>query len=331
MRVLVTGGAGYVGSVVCEHLVAAGHAVVVYDNLSTGHRDAVVAGARLVEGDILDGERLTRTLREEAADAVMHFAADALVGESVAEPARYYRTNVVGGLTVLDAMRAAGTRLLVFSSSAAVYGAPETPLIEEDDPTAPTNPYGETKLAFEKAARWYARAYGLRATSLRYFNAAGATATRGERHERETHLIPLVLQVAAGARAHVDILGDDYPTPDGTCLRDYVHVSDLASAHLLALDALAGGAPGGVYNLGGGGGFSVREVIDVARRVTGHAIPVRAAARRPGDPPRLVASSARAKAALGWTPARQSLEVIVESAWQWMRGHGAVPRTAPPR
>lgn len=319
MRILVTGGAGYIGSVVCEHLVAAGHTTVVYDNLCKGHRDAVDPGARLVEADVLDAERLTRTLREAAIEAVMHFAADSLVGESVVDPARYYRSNVVGGLTLLDAMRASAARLLVFSSTAAVYGAPDTALIDEDDRTLPTNPYGESKLAFEKALGWYGDAYGIRATSLRYFNAAGATLRNGERHDPETHLVPLALQVAAGTRSEVTVFGDDYPTPDGTCIRDYVHVSDLASAHVLALDALAAGRPGGVYNLGGGGGRSVREVIDVARRVTGRAIPARMGPRRPGDPPRLVASSARAMAELGWKPERQSLDVIIESAWQWMR------------
>jgi UDP-glucose 4-epimerase len=323
MRILVTGGAGYVGSVVCEHLVAAGHAIVVYDNLDKGHRDAVAPGARLVEGDILDGGRLARALGDERIEAVMHFAADSLVGESVAEPARYYRTNLVGGVTLLDAMRARDVPLLVCSSTAAVYGAPQAALVEEGDRTAPTNPYGESKLAFEKALGWYASAYGMRATCLRYFNAAGATARSGERHDPETHLVPLLLEVAAGRRPDVTVFGDDHPTPDGTCVRDYVHVADLATAHVLALDALAAGKPGDVYNLGGAGGYSVREVIEVARRVTGRAIPVRIGPRRPGDPPRLVASSARAIAELGWKPLYQSLDVIVESAWRWVRGREA--------
>ena len=322
MRILVTGGAGYVGSVVCESLVAAGHSTIVYDNLGKGHRDAVVPGARLVEGDILDADRLTRTLRDDAIEAVMHFAADSLVGESVVDPARYYRTNLAGGLTLLDAMRASGVGVIVSSSTAAVYGAPGTSPIAEDDRTAPTNPYGESKLAFERALGWYANAYGMRATSLRYFNAAGATARSGERHDPETHLVPLLLEVAAGRRADVSVFGDDYPTPDGTCVRDYVHVADLASAHVLALDRIAGGQPGVVYNLGGDGGHSVLEVVDVARRVTGRAIPIRVGPRRPGDPPSLVASSARAIAELGWKPANQSLEVIVESGWRWMRDRG---------
>jgi UDP-glucose 4-epimerase len=319
MRVLVTGGAGYIGSVVCEELVAGGHVVVAYDNLTRGHRDALISPARLVEGDVHDGALLTRTLRQERIDAVMHFAADSLVGESVAQPGKYYRTNVVGGLTLLDAMREAEVRLLVFSSTAAVYGAPSSALIEEDAATVPTNPYGETKLAFERALAWYGGAHGLRATSLRYFNAAGATDANGERHDPETHLIPLLLQAAAGTREAVTIFGDDYPTPDGTCIRDYVHVSDLASAHILALDALARGRPGGTFNLGSGGGYSVREVVDVATRIVGVPIPVRLGPRRPGDPPRLVASNARAGTELGWKPARQDLGVIVDSAWRWMR------------
>jgi UDP-glucose 4-epimerase len=319
MQVLVTGGAGYIGSVVCEELIAAGHRVVAYDNLVKGHRDAVMSPARLVEGDVLDGPRLAGTLRQERIDAIMHFAADSLVGESMAQPGKYYRTNLVGGLTLLDAMRDTDVRLIVFSSTAAVYGAPEKPLIEEGDATVPTNPYGETKLAFERALVWYDGAHGLRSASLRYFNAAGATEANGERHEPETHLIPLLLQAAAGMREAVTIFGDDYPTPDGTCIRDYVHVSDLAGAHVQALDALARGRTGGAYNLGSGGGYSVREVIDVAARVVGRPIPVRMGPRRAGDPPRLVASNARAGAELGWKPARQDLGVIVESAWRWMR------------
>lgn len=319
MRVLVTGGAGYIGSVVNEELTAGGHAVVAYDNLAKGHADAVVPPARLVDGDILDTRRLTETLSAERIDAVVHVAADSLVGESVTNPGKYYRTNVTGGLALLEAMRAAGVGVLVFSSTAAVYGIADKQPIEEDDATVPANPYGETKLAFEHAMRWYAGAHGLRHTSVRYFNAAGATERNGERHDPETHLIPLLLQVADGTRPDVTVFGDDYPTPDGTCIRDYVHVSDLGQAHVLALEALADGRGGAVYNLGAGGGSSVREVIEVARRVTGHPIPVRAGPRRAGDPPRLVASSARAAAELGWQPMRQDLGVIVESAWRWMR------------
>jgi UDP-glucose 4-epimerase len=318
MRVLVTGGAGYIGSVILEDLLAHGDTVVAYDNMSKGHRDAVPDGARLIEGDVADRARLTATLREHRIDAVIHMAADSLVGESVTQPARYYANNLVASLALLDAMRAAEVAWLVFSSTAAVYGAPDKQPIDEDELLAPTNPYGETKLAFERALAWYTGATPLRAISLRYFNAAGATARNGERHDPETHLIPLVLQAAAGLRPSVTIFGDDYETPDGTCIRDYVHVTDLARAHRLALEALAAGRPGGSYNLGNGDGFSVREVIDVASRVSGRSIPVQVGARRAGDPARLVASCTRAAAALGWRPERPELADIVESVWRWM-------------
>jgi len=319
MRVLVTGGAGYIGSVVTEELLAAGHDVVVYDDCSTGHRDAVLAPATLVDGDVLDQARIAQTLRASRIDAVVHMAALALVGDSMADPAAYYRTNLTGGLALLDAMRAAGVGTLVFSSSAAVYGQPARQPIDEDAPLAPTNPYGETKLAFERALGWYGAAYGLRAASLRYFNAAGATERSGERHARESHLIPLALEAAAGLRGALRVYGDDYPTPDGTCVRDYVHVSDLARAHVLALESLAAGHPGGAFNLGGGGdGASVGAVIDAVQRVTGRTVPVERAPRRPGDPPRLVAAVARARQALGWAPRRASLDDIVGSAWRWM-------------
>jgi len=319
MRVLVTGGAGYIGSVVIEELLAAGHDIVAYDDLSSGHRDAVTPPARLVEGDLLDGAAVTAALRAHRADAVVHMAGRALVGESVADPAAYYRTNVTGGLVLLEAMRAAGIRFIVFSSTAAVYGDAEKQPIDESDPVLPTNPYGETKLAFERALRWHGGAYGLRSTCLRYFNAAGATERNGERHAVETHLIPRLLHAAAGTGGAVTLFGEDYPTPDGTCVRDYVHVSDLARAHVLALQALEAGGPDAIYNLGGGAGASVREVIEVARRVTGREIPVPVAPRRPGDPPRLVASAERIRRALDWTPRRPALEDIVESAWRWMR------------
>jgi UDP-glucose 4-epimerase len=320
MRVLVTGGAGYIGSVVTEALVAAGHDVTAYDDLSTGHRDAVVAPTRLVEGDLLDAAALERTLRTHRVDAVVHMAARALVGESVANPAAYYRTNVVGGLVLLDAMRAAGVGLLVFSSSAAVYGEADKQPIDESDALLPSNPYGETKLAFERALRWQGAAYGFRSVSLRYFNAAGATARNGERHDPETHLIPLILRAAAGTGGPVTVFGEDYPTPDGTCVRDYVHVSDLAAAHALALDALTAGRPTASYNLGlGGNGTSVRDVITAAERITGRAVPRRVAPRRAGDPPRLIASPERIRRELGWSPRLTSLDDIVESAWRWMR------------
>jgi UDP-glucose 4-epimerase len=269
VRVLVTGGAGYIGSVVTEDLLARGHDVVVYDSLYKGHRDAVGDPAIFVRGDLLDTVALQTTLTGHAIEAVVHMAADSLVGESVVDPAKYYRNNVQAGLSLLEAMRAAGVERLVFSSTAAVYGEAAKQPIEETDPTEPTNPYGETKLAFERALAWYGRAYGLRYASLRYFNAAGASERNGERHDPESHLIPLVLRAAAGAGPAVTILGDDYPTPDGTCVRDYIHVLDLARAHVLALDALSSGAAA-IYNLGcGGAGYSVRQVIDTAGRITG--------------------------------------------------------------
>src|SRR6266849_2776996 len=267
MKVLVTGGAGYIGSVVTEELLNDGHEVVVYDSLYKGHRAAVDPRAKFVHADLIDSQALCAALTENQVEAVIHMAADSLVGESVELPAKYYRNNVVAGLSLLDAMRDRGVRKLVFSSTAATYGEPRKQPIEEIDPTNPTNPYGETKLAFERALAWYERAYGLRYTSLRYFNAAGATERFGESHDTETHLIPLVLQAAGGTRADVEIYGDDYPTRDGTCVRDYIHVVDLARAHILALGIL--GERSTIYNLGcGGEGYTVREVIDVAKKVT---------------------------------------------------------------
>jgi UDP-glucose 4-epimerase len=320
MRVLVTGGAGYIGSVVTEELVAGGHEAVVYDSLYKGHREAVVGGAKFVEGDLLDVELLRRTMRENGIEAVIHMAADSLVGESVEKPAKYYRNNVVAGLALLDAMLGEKVQRLVFSSTAAVYGEPEKQPIEESDPTNPTNTYGETKLAFERALNWYDRAHKLRYASLRYFNAAGATAHCGEWHDPETHLIPIVLQAAAGRRSHVEVYGDDYPTRDGTCVRDYIHVVDLARAHILALDVLDESSR--IYNLGcGGQGYTVSEVIETARSVTGLDINVRVGARRAGDPAVLIASSDRIKRELGWQPARQDLKLIIESAWKWIEEH----------
>src|SRR2546428_5359914 len=314
MRVLVTGGAGYIGSGVVEELLASGHRAVVYDNLYKGHRDAVHPAAEFVHADLLDAKALHAAI--SGADAVVHLAAHSLVGESVQEPAKYYRNNVVAGLALADAMREHGVRWLVFSSTAAVYGDPAKQPIEESDPKAPTNPYGETKLAFENALRWYSSAYGLRSISLRYFNAAGATAPCRERHDPETHLIPVVLQAALGRLPEVTVFGTDYPTPDGTCVRDYIHVADLARAHVLALDALASGHPGGTYNLGcGGTGYSVTEVIEVARSVCGGRIPIRHGLRRVGDPAVLIASSSRISRDLGWQPRLQDLREIVRSAW----------------
>ena len=320
MRVLVTGGAGYIGSVVAEELLKDGHEVVVYDSLYKGHRGAVVEGAEFVKGDLTDGGLLRSTLRGRGTEAVIHMAADSLVGESATDPAKYYRNNVTAGLALLDALRDCGVRRLVFSSTAAVYGEPEKQPIEESDPTRPTNPYGETKLAFERALRWYENAYSIRHASLRYFNAAGATARCGEDHDPETHLIPIVLQAAAGRRAHVEVYGDDYPTRDGTCVRDYIHVVDLARAHILALGILGGRSA--VYNLGcGGDGYTVSEVIEVAREVTGRDVAVRVAARRAGDPAVLVAGSEKVKRELGWSPQLQDLREIISSAWGWMRKH----------
>ncbi|MGZ4517192.1 MAG: UDP-glucose 4-epimerase GalE [Mycobacteriaceae bacterium] len=312
MKLLVTGGAGYVGSVCTALLVERGHRVTVLDDLSTGHADAVSPSARFIEGDVATH---AAALLADGMDGVLHFAAKSLVGESVEHPELYWFGNVVTSLKLLEAVRAAGTPRLVFSSTAATYGEPEQIPITEDAPTRPTNPYGATKLAIDHAITSYANAHGLAAVSLRYFNVAGAHGGLGERHIVETHLIPLVLQVAAGQREHITIYGDDWPTPDGTCLRDYIHVRDLAEAHLLALEHATAGAHR-IYNLGTGTGFSVVEVIEACRRVTGHPIPAQVAARRAGDPAVLVASSARATADLGWRPELTSLDTIVGDAWR---------------
>jgi UDP-glucose 4-epimerase len=320
VRVLVTGGAGYIGSVVVEELVAAGaNRVVVLDDLSKGHADAVVPGARLVVGDVGDSPAVTALCREERLDATIHMAAASLVGESVLKPERYYRENVVKGLGLLDGLLAAGVRRFVFSSTAAVYGEPATTPITEEFATQPTNTYGETKLALERALRWYEGAHGLRFACLRYFNAAGASSRNGERHEPETHLIPNVLAAARGER-EVSVFGEDYPTEDGTCVRDYIHVEDLARAHVQALQSLERGS--GAYNLGSGGGFSVRQVIEVAREVTGAPIPFQRGPRRAGDPAVLVASSEKARRELGWTPRKQDLRTIVADAWGWLQRRG---------
>ena len=320
MRVMVTGGAGYIGSVVAEELLRDGHDVVVYDNLQKGHRQAVVAPAQFVLADLADKAKLEETLSAHRIEAVIHMAADSLVGESCEQPAKYYRNNVVAGLMLLEAMRETGVAQLVFSSTAATYGEPEKQPIEETDLNRPTNPYGESKLAFERALRWYDEAYGLRYGSLRYFNAAGASEQCGEDHDPESHLIPIALQVAAGTREFMEVYGDDYPTPDGTCVRDYIHVIDLARAHILALGALGQGSR--IYNLGcGGAGYSVNEVLEVARDVTGKDIRAIVGARRAGDPSVLIASSEKIKRELGWKPQFQDLRVIIESAWRWMQAH----------
>jgi UDP-glucose 4-epimerase len=322
MKVLVTGGAGYIGSVVTEELIKDGHEVVVYDSLYKGHREAIVDGAEFVHADLADVDTLRATLESNRIEAVVHMAADSLVGESCVEPAKYYRNNVVNGLILLDAMRAAGVLRIVFSSTAATYGQPETVPIEETAPNDPTNPYGESKLAFEHAMRWYSEAYGLRFVSLRYFNAAGASEKCGEDHSPESHIIPIALQVAAGTREFVEVYGDDYPTPDGTCLRDYIHVIDLARAHILALKALKTSEATRIYNLGcGGNGYSVNQVLETAREVTGKSIPARIGPRRAGDPAVLIASSEKIQRELGWNPEFQDLRVIVETAWRWMQSH----------
>lgn len=319
MRILVTGGAGYIGSVMTDVLVESGHEVTVIDNLSRGHRDALSPGAAFVEGDLLDNALVLGTLKQRRIEAVIHMAGDALVAESMTSPGRYYRSNLVAGLSLLEAMRDAGVKPIVFSSTCAVYGVPESSPLDEGMPTRPVNPYGESKLAFERALDWFHKAHGLKVVALRYFNAAGAGTRSGERHEPETHLIPLVLDAAAGTRPHISIFGDDYPTRDGTCVRDYIHVLDLADAHLLALEFLARREPGmDVFNLGcGGAGHTIREVIECARRVAGREIPTTAGPRREGDPPVLVASSAKAARELGWRPARERLETIIEDAWRW--------------
>ncbi|ARZ69691.1 UDP-glucose 4-epimerase [Streptomyces albireticuli] len=311
---LVTGGAGYVGSVVAAHLLAAGHSVTVLDDLSTGHRAAVPDGARFIEGRVQDAGRWL----DSSYDAVLHFAAFSQVGQSVADPEPYWRNNVGGTAELLAAMRDAGVRTLVFSSTAAVYGEPGTVPITEDAPTRPTNPYGATKLAVDHMISGECAAHGLAAVSLRYFNVAGAYGRHGERHAPETHLIPLVLQVALGGRAAISVYGDDYPTPDGTCVRDYIHVADLAEAHLRALSAARDGEHL-VCNLGNGNGFSVHEVVEAARKVTGHPIPQLAAERRAGDPAVLVASAERAAETLGWRPARPDLAGIIADAWEFAR------------
>jgi UDP-glucose 4-epimerase len=323
LKILVVGGAGYVGSTSVESFLDAGHEVVVYDNLTSGHAQAVPAGAELVTGDIRDGGGLDRVL-SDGIDAVLHCAARSLVGESMADPGLYYRTNVSGGVALLEAMNRTGVRRLVYSSTAAVYGEPRRVPIAEADRTQPINPYGETKLAFEGAMRWFCAAHDFRAISLRYFNVAGATELNGEDHNPETHLMPLVLRVAAGDMSHVQIYGQDYPTPDGTCIRDFIHVRDLGNAHLLALEATGEGDPSlEVYNLGSAAGFSVREVVEAARRVTGRGIPARVVKRRVGDPPVLVASSRRARRELGWQPRHSVLDQMLADAWAWREKHPA--------
>ena len=319
MRVLVVGGAGYIGSVTVDRLVEAGHEVTVLDSLVAGHVEAVNPEAEVVRADVRDEEALGRLIAAREFEAVIHYGGYIQAGESVSQPGRYFANNIGGAIALLNAMVTYGVWRFVFSSSAAVYGEPEAVPIPEEAPVRPLNPYGETKAAVERMLPWYERQAGLRYVSLRYFNAAGATEMRGEDHRPETHLIPNVLAVALGQRPSIALFGSDYPTPDGTCIRDYVHVADLAEAHLLALTMTE--SRSGVFNLGNGRGFSNREVIETARKVTGHAIPVREEPRRAGDPAALVASAERARRELGWEPRWTDLEDIIASAWRWHRAH----------
>ena len=332
MRILVTGGAGYIGSVSVEAFLEAGHEVTVLDDLSTGHRAAVAAGATLEIGSYSDAAALTALLERQRIDAVLHCAARSLVGESMVDPAKYFGENVAGGIALLDAMRVAGVKRIVFSSTAATYGMPERTPIEESDPIRPISAYGESKRCVESAIAWYGYGYGLRSVILRYFNAAGASKRNGEQHAPETHLIPAVLAAAEEGR-EVTLFGEDYPTPDGTCIRDYIHVEDLAAAHLAALvatdpaDPRTGPATGAcqplICNLGSGTGFSNRQIVAAAEKIVGHAIPVKMGPRRPGDPPVLLASADRAAAELGWQRRHGTIEEMIGSAWEWRRANPA--------
>lgn len=323
MKVFVTGGAGYIGSICVEELLNAGHGVTVFDNLSEGHRSAVDSRAAFVKGDLGDREGVREALGKSGAEAVLHFAANALVGESVENPGKYFRNNMANGLNLLEAMRDCGVKRLVFSSTCATYGNPERIPISEDHPQKPLNPYGLSKQVFEQMLRWFESAHGIRHVILRYFNAAGCTARFGEHHRVETHLIPNVLKVALGQKPHVEVYGTDYDTPDGTAIRDYIHIVDLGQAHILALT----GKQTGPFNLGTGNGFSVREVIDVVREVTRREIPEVVAPRRPGDPDRLVACADKARKGLKWRPKYSTLKAIVESAWAWHLRHPEGYRT----
>lgn len=318
MAILVTGGAGYIGSHTVAELLERGEEVVIIDNFLTGHREALLGG-KLYEGDLRDKELLATIFSENNITAVIHFAASSLVGESMQNPSKYYDNNVYGAMCLLEEMQKAGVSNIVFSSTAATYGEPDKVPIEESDRTEPANVYGETKLVMERMMSWFDKVHSIRYVALRYFNAAGAHASGkiGEDHRPESHLVPLVLQAALGQRPHISVFGDDYPTEDGSCVRDYVHVSDLADAHVKAVEYLAGGGESNVFNLGSGNGFSVKQVIETAKQVTGRDIPVVIELRRSGDPAVLVASSDKARSVLGWTPTRDRLEDIIASAWQW--------------
>ncbi len=319
MTILVAGGAGYIGSVTAAQLLAAGREVVGYDNLSRGRRQAVPRGAMFVQAELGDVETLAATLRKYRVEAIMHFAAHSLVPESMVKPELYYENNVVVGKRILDAMRQADVNFIIFSSTCATFGEPETVPIAEDAPQRPTNPYGETKFAFERMLHWHERIHGLKYCILRYFNACGAAYGLGEDHRPETHIIPLVLEAALGQRAKILVYGDDYPTPDGTCVRDYIHIADLAQAHVLALEKKRDEATH--YNLGNGAGYSVREVIESVRRITGRPVVEEIAPRRPGDPPTLIGASQKARRELGWRPQYPDLDSIVASAWEWKQAH----------
>ncbi len=317
MNILVTGGAGYIGSICVEQLLAAGHQVTVFDNLTEGHRLAVDPGAKLIVGDLQNREEIAAAVQAVRPEAAMHFAAHALVGESMENPSKYFRNNVSAGINLLDALVDNGVKKIVFSSTCATFGPPDRLPIDETLPQNPINPYGESKLLFEKILRWYDSIHGLKFVALRYFNAAGATEKYGEDHRIETHLIPNVLKVALGQKTHVEIFGTDYETPDGTCVRDYIHILDLAQAHMLALST----TDSAYYNLGTGGGTSVREIIASCERVTGKKITVIEKPRRPGDPARLIAGSDKIQGALGWKPKFQSIDTIIQSAWTWHLRH----------
>ncbi|WP_039969342.1 UDP-glucose 4-epimerase GalE [Selenomonas artemidis] len=323
MAILVCGGAGYIGSHAVHQLIARGEEVVIVDNLQTGHRGALHPQATFCEGDIRDAAALDRIFTERSIEAVLHFAANSLVGESMEQPLLYFNNNVYGMQVLLEAMVRHGVDKIVFSSTAAVYGEPKRVPIREDDETNPTNAYGETKLTMEKMMKWVSRASGVRYVSLRYFNAAGALpdGSIGEDHKTETHLIPLILQVPTGRRDHITVYGDDYPTPDGTCLRDYIHVVDLADAHMRALDYLRRGGESDIFNLGSGSGFSVKEMIAAAEKATGKAIAVEIGARRAGDPAQLIASSEKARTVLGWQPQFTDVEEVIGTAWRWHAAH----------
>lgn len=317
MKILVCGGAGYIGSACNEYLLDHGHECVVFDSLITGHREAVDPRSKFIHGDLANREQIFEVMHREKPEAIMHFAAASLVGESMVNPGKYFHNNVVNGLNLADAAVDAKVRTIVFSSTAATFGEPEVIPITEDAPQCPINPYGESKLCFEKILKWYHQIHGLEYAALRYFNAVGATAKYGEDHHPETHLIPIILQVAAGQREAIKVFGTDYPSKDGTCIRDYIHILDLAQAHMKALTAPRSTH----FNLGTGNGLSVLEIIESVRKVTGHPIPVEIAPRRAGDPPVLIACADRAKLELGWQPQFENCDLIIESAWKWKQSH----------